>query len=165
MIVLETERLVLRHLTADDAELMFALMNDPAWLQYIGDRGIRTLDDARNYILTGPMDMYARFGFGMYLTERKADGVPIGICGLVKRDELEHPDVGFAFLPPFRSQGYGFEAGSAALAYARSVLGLEPILAITSLDNHTSRRLLEKLGLHFTRTIHFKGEELKLFST
>jgi RimJ/RimL family protein N-acetyltransferase len=165
--VLETERLVLRRLTVDDAELILDLLNQPSFLRYIGDKGIRTLDDARNYILTGPMESYERFGFGMYLAALKEDGVPIGICGLLKRESLEDVDVGFAFLPQFWSKGYAFEAASAVVAYGRSALGLERIVAITAPDNESSIRVLEKIGMRFERTIKFPrdGAEVKLFGT
>lgn len=101
MIVLETERLILRYQKIEDAAFILELLNDPSWIQYIGDRGVRTIDDARDYILKGALDMYARLGFGFYLTELKEGGIPIGICGLVKRDFLEDVDIGFALLPRF----------------------------------------------------------------
>lgn len=110
--------------------------------------------------------MYERFGFGLYLTELKDEGVPIGLCGLLKRDTLDDVDVGFAFLPRFWSKGYAFESASAVMAYGRSVLGLERIVAITAPDNESSIRLLEKLGMGFERTIRWEdGAEVKLFGT
>ena len=166
MKVIETDRLILRWLTTDDAAFMLELLNDPSWLRFIGDRGVRTLEDARNYILTGPMEMYSRLGFGLYLTELKDEGrTPIGICGLIKRDSLEDVDLGFAFLSRFQSKGYGFEAASATLAYGREQLGLKRIVAITSEDNEGSSRLLEKIGMKFERMIMVADdtEELKLF--
>lgn len=167
MNVFETERLVLRRLTVDDAELILDLLNQPSFLRYIGDKGVRTLDDARNYILTGPMDSYERLGFGMYLAALKENGVPIGICGLLKRESLEDVDVGFALLPQFWSKGYAFEAASAVVAYGRSALGLERIVAITAPENEGSIRVLEKIGLRFEQTIKFPqdGAEVKLFGT
>ena len=167
MNVLETDRLVLRRLTMDDAELILDLLNQPSFLRYIGDKGVRTLDDARNYILTGPMDSYERFGFGLYLAVLKEDGVPIGICGLLKRESLADVDIGFAFLPRFWSKGYAFEAASAVVAYGRSTLGLDRIVAITAPDNEGSIRVLEKVGLRFERMIRFPqdGAEVKLFAT
>ncbi|GHO49420.1 GNAT family N-acetyltransferase [Ktedonospora formicarum] len=167
MDVLETDRLILRHLTTEDAAFILALVNDPAWLRYIGDNGVRTLEDARSYIVRGPIAMYAREGFGLYLTALKEDRTPIGLCGLIKRDALEDVDIGFAFLPQFRTQGYGYEAASAVLTHGRQVLGLQRIVAITSLDNERSAQLLEKLGLHFERriTLHNDPEELRLFTT
>ncbi|GHO84745.1 alanine acetyltransferase [Dictyobacter formicarum] len=141
-------------------------MNDPAWLQFIGDFGVRTLEDARVYLLESTLAMYARMGFGLYLTELKESAVPIGVCGLIKRDFLEDVDIGFAFLPDFRKQGYAYEAAAAILAYGKETFGLKRIVAITSLDNQASGRLLEKLGLHFERVISFPpdGEDVKLFA-
>jgi RimJ/RimL family protein N-acetyltransferase len=166
MKVLETDRLILRHQIVEDAAFILELLNDPSWIQYIGDRGVRTLDDARNYILEGPLDMYGRLGFGFYLTELKDGGIPVGICGLVKRDFLEDVDIGFAFLPGFWGKGYAFEAASAVKAHAQSVLGLKRIVAITSEDNQASAKLLDKLGLHFEGMIPYAGtdEEVRLFA-
>lgn len=165
MKVLETERLLLRRMSSDDAEFMLGLLNEPSWLRFIGDRGVRTLDDARAYILKGPVAMYDRHGFGLYVTELKAEGVPIGICGLVKRDFLDDVDVGFALLPRFWGQGYAYEAAAAVMEYGKSALGLKRIVAITAQDNHSSIKLLEKLGLRFERLIPSPGEgpEIKLF--
>lgn len=111
--------------------------------------------------------MYAGLGFGLYLTELKEGGIPIGICGLIKRDSLEDVDIGFAFLPGFRGKGYAYESASAVMAYGRKVLGLNRIVAITTPDNHGSARLLEKLGMHFERTIRLSNdtEELSLFAS
>src|SRR5437870_261981 len=135
MIILETYRLVLRRLAVEDAEFIFHLLNQPSFLQFIGDKGVRTIDDARNYILTGPIASYERFGFGLYLTELKPTQAPIGICGLLKRETLDDVDVGFAFLPQYWRQGYAFESAAAVMAYGKDVLGLERIVAISSLDN------------------------------
>jgi RimJ/RimL family protein N-acetyltransferase len=166
MKVMETDRLVLRWLTPDDAAFILELLNDPSWIRFIGDRGLRTLEEAQNYILTGPMEMYSRRGFGLYLTELKEGNIPIGICGLIKRDSLENVDVGFAFLSKFQSKGYGFEAAAATMAYGIEQLGLKRILAITTMDNQASSKLLEKIGLKFERMVKFPQdtEELKLFS-
>jgi RimJ/RimL family protein N-acetyltransferase len=164
---MDTDRLVLRRLEADDAGFILELLNDPAWLRFIGDRGVRSLDDARDYITNGPVAMYDRLGFGLYLVERKDDGVPIGICGLIKRDALDNVDLGFAFLPEYRARGYAYESASAAIAYAREALGLGRIAAITTPDNQASTRLLEKLGFHFERTIQLSpdGPDVSLFAT
>jgi RimJ/RimL family protein N-acetyltransferase len=153
MPVLETDRLILRRLTAEDAGFMLGLVNEPSWLRYIGDRGVRTLDDARDYILKGPVDMYSRLGFGLYLTELKDARTPIGICGLLKRDALEDVDIGFAFLPGYWGRGYAHESASAVLAYATQTLGLRRVLAITSPDNDRSIKLLAKLGFVFDRMV------------
>jgi len=166
MKILETDRLVLRRLTPDDAAFILELVNDPDWLRFIGDRGVRTLEDARNYILNGPVAMYERVGFGLYLVERKSDGVPLGMCGLIKREGLDDVDIGFAYLPQYRAQGYAYEAASAVMAYGRREFGLQRIVAITSLDNVQSIQLLGKLGFTFEKIIRLSedGEELKLFA-
>lgn len=166
MKVLETERLVLRHLTAADAGFILRLLNEPSWIQFIGDRGVRTLEGAREYIARGPGESYRLFGYGLFLVELKGEGTAAGICGLVKRDALEDVDLGFAFLPEFWGRGYAHEAAAATLEYAERVVGLCRVVAITAADNHSSIRLLEKLGLSFERMIRLPGdeEELKLFA-
>jgi RimJ/RimL family protein N-acetyltransferase len=163
--VIETERLALRRLTIDDSEFILELLNDPDWLRFIGDRGVRTLDDARSYISKSLVAMYERFGFGLYLTELKSDGTPTGICGLIKRDSLEDVDVGFAFLPKFRGQGYAYESAAAVMEYGKRAFGLTRLAAITSADNDVSGRLLEKLGFKFERMVKLSddGDEIKLF--
>jgi RimJ/RimL family protein N-acetyltransferase len=163
--VLETERLSLRRLTVDDAEFMLDLLNQPSFLHFIGDRGVRSVEDAREYVRTGPMASYERFGFGMYLTALKEGGTPIGVCGLVKRDTLDDVDIGYAFLPDFWSKGYAFESAAAVLEQARTVLGLRRIVAIVSPDNQGSIRVLEKLGLRFERLARLSPEspEVQLF--
>jgi RimJ/RimL family protein N-acetyltransferase len=167
MTVLETERLVLRKLTADDAEFILELLNQPSFLRFIGDKGVRNTEDAIRYIETGPQASYERFGFGLYLVELKDSVVSIGMCGLLKRDTLPDVDVGFAFLPEYWSRGYAFEAANAVMAYGREVLGLKRILAITSLGNAASIRLLEKVGLRFERLIKLGNhqDEVRLFGT
>ncbi|PEJ07328.1 GNAT family N-acetyltransferase, partial [Bacillus wiedmannii] len=163
MIVLETERLVLRWFDIKDAPFILELVNDPAWIQFIGDKRIKNLDDAKKYILNGPVDMYNKMGFGLYLVERKEDLTPLGMCGLIKRDSLEDVDIGFAFLEKFRSKGYGFESASAVIDYGVQNLGMKRIVAITTIDNINSGKLLEKVGLQFEKIISDSGEDLKLF--
>lgn len=165
MIVLETPRLTLRRATLDDAPLVLELVNDPAWLRNIGDKGVRDLDGAREYLRNGPLDMYARLGFGLWVAVVTASGSPIGLCGLIRREALDDPDVGFALLPAFRGKGYATEAASAAIRHGRSALGLPRIVAITSADNTESIRVLEKIGLRFERMIRLPGEsrDVKLF--
>ncbi|ARJ23103.1 alanine acetyltransferase [Bacillus mycoides] len=163
MIVLETERLALRWLDVKDAPFILELVNDPAWIQFIGDKGIKNLEDAKKYILNGPVDMYNKMGFGLYLVERKEDLTPLGMCGLIKRDSLEDVDIGFAFLEKFRSKGYGYESAAAVIEYGVQKLGLKRIVAITSIDNVASGTLLEKVGLRFEKIISDSGEDLKLF--
>jgi RimJ/RimL family protein N-acetyltransferase len=167
MKVLETERLTLRWLSTDDAAFILRLVNEPSWLKYIGDKGVRTLQDAENYIRNGPVEMYGRLGFGLYLVELKDGSEPLGICGLIKRESLEHVDLGFAFLPNFWRSGYAYEAAAAAMSYGKNVLGLSRIVAIVSQDNHASSKLLEKLGFRFERLVALKSdeEELKLYAT
>lgn len=164
---MKQDRLILRWLTIEDSGFMLELMNDPSWLQYIGDRGVRTLEDASNYILSGPVDMYNRLGFGLYLCELKESGLPMGICGLIKRDSLEDVDIGYAFLPRYSGQGYAYESASAVVAYAKHGLGLDRIVAITSSNNWRSAKLLQKLGLQFERMISSTSDEqeIKLFGS
>lgn len=162
----ETNRLSLRRLTPDDAEFMLDLLNQPSFIQFIGDRKVRTLEAARAYISNGAVKSYERHGFGMYLTALKDSGVPIGICGLVKRNTLEDVDVGFAFLPQFWLKGYAYESASAVMEYGRNVLGLSRIVGIVSPDNVGSIRVLEKIGLRFERMVRLSADdiELKLFA-
>jgi RimJ/RimL family protein N-acetyltransferase len=144
--IAETERLVLRELSPNDAVFLCELLNDPSWLQNIGDRNVRTPQDAERYIHEKFIGSYKSFGFGMYLAELKNAGSPVGLCGLVKRDSLPDPDVGFALLPRFWNQGYAFEATKAVMSYARTGLNLSKLLAIVKPDNVSSIKLLERLG-------------------
>jgi RimJ/RimL family protein N-acetyltransferase len=160
--VLETDRLRLRRLTPEDAAFILRLVNEPSWLRFIGDRGVRSLEDARGYILKGPVESYERFGFGLYLTELKDSGIPIGMCGLIKRETLPDVDVGYAFFPEFWGKGYASEAASAVLDYGRSAFGLTRILAIVTPENHGSIRVLEKLGLRFQEMVKLSEEEPEL---
>ena len=157
--VLETPRLTLRRLTVEDATFILALVNEPSWLLHIGDKHVRTLEDARRYIAGGPMAMYARHGFGLYLVERREDAAPLGICGLLKRDTLEDVDIGFAFLPAYWGRGYAREAAVATLAQAREVFGLARVVAIASPANTSSIRLLESVGFVFERALRMPGED------
>jgi RimJ/RimL family protein N-acetyltransferase len=163
--VIECERLSLRELGLHDAPFMLHLLNQPSFLRFIGDKGVRTLADARGYISEGPMDSYRRFGFGLYLASLRESGSAIGICGLVKRDTLADVDVGFAFLPQHWSKGYAAESAAAVLAYGRHTLGLRRIVAITAPDNYGSIAVLEKVGLRPERKIRLVegGPELELF--
>jgi len=161
--VLATERLVLREFTAEDAEFVLRLVNEPAFLRYIGDRGVRTLDDARRYIAEGPVASFARHGHGLMRVVRKADGVEVGMCGVLKRDTLPDPDIGFSFFPEYWSQGYALESARAVMRHARETLGQGRILAITTQDNEPSMRLLGKLGFRFDRVMPMGAEQLRLF--
>jgi RimJ/RimL family protein N-acetyltransferase len=168
LIILETERLRLRHVSPEtDAEFILELLNDQSFIRYIGDKGARNLDDARAYIVDGPVKSYAEHGYGLYLVELKADATPIGICGIIKRDTLPDADIGFAFLPSYWNQGYAFESAAATMSYARDTLGLDRILAITTPDNESSAKLLNKIGLRFDRMIRMAADapEIKLFTT
>ena len=158
----------MRRLSPDiDAEFILKLLNDPSFIRYIGDKGVRDLDAARRYIIDGPVKSYEANGFGLYLAELKTNETPIGICGLVKRDTLPHADIGFAFLPAYWNQGYAFESAAAVMDHARERLKLGRILAITSPDNEASGKLLDKIGLRFERMIRLSEDapEIKLFTT
>jgi RimJ/RimL family protein N-acetyltransferase len=165
--ILETERLNLRLLNAGDAEFILELLNDPSFLHNIGDKGVRTGAEAVRYIEQGPVDSYARHGFGLWLVELKNTGTPAGICGLVKRDALPDADIGYAFLPRFWSQGYAFEAADAVMKYALDALGLRRVLAITNPDNAGSIKVLEKIGLKFDRLIRLSDDapEIMLYAS
>lgn len=159
MTILETERLLLRRFSPDDAPFILELLNDPSFLRFIGDKGVRTLEDAKGYILNGPMANYERFGFGLWLVELKATREPLGMCGLLKRNTLPDVDIGFAFLPRFWFQGYAREAAAAVRDYGRDVGGLRRLVAIIDPANKGSIRVLEKTGLHFERMIQFHEGE------
>lgn len=167
MIVLETERLILRGMDLADAPFILALLNEPSFLRFIGDKKVRTVQDAEQYILNGPVASYNRNGFGLCLVELKETHMPIGMCGLLKRDELPHADIGFAFMPDFWNKGFAYEAAAAVMNDARERLKLERVLAITNQDNEASIKLLQKLGLQFERLIKMSTDsaELFLFST
>jgi RimJ/RimL family protein N-acetyltransferase len=166
MVVFETTRLVLRRLTVEDAPFILRLLNEPSFLEHIGDRGVRNLADAKQYILSGPIASYDRHGFGLFLVELKEGGAPIGICGLLKRDALDDVDLGFAFVPESWSKGYAFESTTATLAYAHDVQSLKRVVAITSQENVASINLLVKLGFYFERMVLMPGDkdEVKLFA-
>ncbi len=177
MKILETERLILREIVEADDEFMLDLLNQPSFIKYIGDRHVRNLEQARDFIENRYRKSYAENGFGLYMVELKTEfdaenqkpetknQTPIGICGFVKRDTLPDADIGFAFLPQFEKKGYAFESAAAVMKYGTDVLGLKRVLAITSLDNESSGRLLEKLGFKFDGLIDSGDEELKLFSS
>ncbi|HEY0863360.1 MAG TPA: GNAT family N-acetyltransferase [Lacunisphaera sp.] len=153
MKILETARLALRRLTPEDAPFILELLNDPLFLRFVGDKGIRTLEGARDYIINGPMASYAQHGFGLFHVSLRHEGTPIGMCGLLKREALEDVDVGFAYLPQFSGQGYATEAARATLDYGRGVLGLKRIVAITAPDNAGSQNVLRKIGLRHEKTL------------
>jgi ribosomal-protein-alanine N-acetyltransferase len=157
--VLETDRIVARRLVLDDAPFILRLVNEPSWIEFIGDKGVRTLDDARDYIAKGPGAMYVKHGFGLYVVERKSDGLAIGMCGLIKRDALKDVDIGFAFLPEHWGQGYASESARAMLAHAKDDFGLTRLVAITTQHNGSSIKLLERIGFAFEGMIRFAEAE------
>ncbi|MBS1793101.1 MAG: GNAT family N-acetyltransferase [Acidobacteria bacterium] len=172
MIILETERLILREIVAADDAFMVDLLNQPSFIKYIGDRQVRTLEQARDFIENRYRQSYRDHGFGLYAVELKQNASEIrnpaiGICGFVKRDSLPGADIGFAFLPQYERKGYAFESASAVLKWGRETLGFDRVLAITSLDNDASIRLLEKLGFRFEGIIEGQtpAESLRLFSS
>jgi RimJ/RimL family protein N-acetyltransferase len=160
--ILETPRLRLGHLVAEDASFVLALVLDPDWLRYIGDRGIRDLDGARAFVEDGPRASYREHGFGLYRVERREDGVAIGLCGLLRRAGLDDPDLGFALLPAYRGRGYAREAAAATLDHARRDLGLSRVAAITRPDNASSITLLETLGFRHDGQVVLPGEDVRL---
>ena len=161
--ILETDRLSLRDLTDDDAAFINALLNTPKFLKYIGDRNVRSDEDAREFIVNRYMASYASNGYGLWAVGTK-DGTPVGMCGFVKREYFDEPDIGFAFLPEHERKGYGYESAAATMTYGREKLGFTKVLAITSLDNEASVALLAKLGFTDDGVIEPQGERLRLFS-
>jgi RimJ/RimL family protein N-acetyltransferase len=161
-IVIETDRLVLAQLGDRDADFIMGLLNEPSFLRYIGDRGVRSADDARRYIREGPVAGYERYGYGLLRVALGADDTPIGMCGVLKRDTLPDPDLGFSFLPTYWSKGYALEAATAVMQHARIVLHLGRILAITTHDNGPSMRVLGKLGFRFDRMTRLGEDETEL---
>jgi RimJ/RimL family protein N-acetyltransferase len=163
VIAIETGRLALHEFNEADADFVLRLVNEPSFLRYIGDRGVRTLVDAQKYIAEGPVAGYARYGHGLLRVVRKSDGVALGMCGVLKRDTLPDPDIGFSFFPEHGSQGYALESAQAVMKHARETLGLGRIVAITTKDNEPSIKLLGKLGFRFDGLIKFGAEELRHF--
>lgn len=149
MKILDTERLTLRTMHPDDAPFYYELVNDPSWLEHIGDKGIRSVEAARSAIIDGACAMQERHGHSLYVMERKSDGAPLGLCGLIKRDTLPDVDIGYAIRPAYFGQGYTYEAAEAVVAHARDVLGIRRLLGITNPGNAVSIKLLGKLGLTF----------------
>jgi len=157
MFSLETASLSLREVNMEDDSFIFELLNEPLYLQYIGDKGVRNLADAQKYITIGPQASYARYGFGLWRMAMKYSDMPVGMCGLLKRDGMEHPELGYAVLARYHGRGYAREACVATLAHARNVLKLDTLQAITAPENPASIRLLENLGFKFDRMITLPG--------
>jgi RimJ/RimL family protein N-acetyltransferase len=164
-LIVETERLRVRRISFGDAAFMLGLLNEPSFLKFIGDRGVRSEQDARRWVENMPLASYAQHGFGHFLVERKEDGAKLGMCGLIKRPALDDVDLGFAFLPAFWSQGYARESAEAVLAWGRSRCGLRRVVAIVQPDNRSSIRLLEALGFSREGTVRLTeaGPEILLF--
>ena len=164
--ILETERLRLREFTLGDTEFIIELLNSPGWIEFIGDRNVKTHEQALLYLENGPLRSYQKHGFGLCLVERKEDGKGIGMCGLLQRETLDHPDIGFAFLPDYNGRGYAFEIASATLHHAKEKSGLTRISAITLPGNARSINLLEKMGMKYVRDFSFPNsdEQLLLYS-
>jgi [ribosomal protein S5]-alanine N-acetyltransferase len=160
--ILETERLLLRKLTTDDVEFIFELLNEPSFIRNIGDRHIRTLDDACAYILNGPVKSYEKNGFGLCLIVLKETNESIGMCGLIRRENLEDVDIGYALLPRYWSKGYAVEAARATKTYAKDVVGLKRIVAIVDPANEASIRVLEKLGLRYEKMVRLSADDIDL---
>lgn len=159
MIVAETSRLRIRHLTASDAAFTCKLLNDPAFIENIADRGVRSEIDALHYLANGPIKSYQQHGYGLFLVEECSSALPIGFCGLLFRDALQETDIGFAFLPEFCGKGYAFEAASAVLHFGYSSLKLKRIVGLTSAGNVSSIKLLNKLGLRFEKLVKLSPED------
>lgn len=161
--ILETDRLILQEFSPDDVKFILELVNSPGWLQFIGDRNIKTSAQAEEYLSNGPIKSYQQNGFGLWKAKLKTDNTPVGMCGLLKREKPSYIDIGFAMLPQFSALGYGFEAASATMKYAKHTLKIEKVVATTDPNNIASIRLLNKLGLRFEKTISSPGEDPVLF--
>lgn len=153
MIITETERLRIRQLTEDDAAFALKLYTTEAFLRFVGDKQLQSVEDARRYLIDGPISMYQAHGIGLYRVELKDSQTPIGICGLIKRDSLDEIDIGYGFLPEYISQGYGYESAQAVMNFGKNELKLKKVVAITTEDNTNCIKLLSRLGLSFVRNI------------
>ncbi|WP_299484835.1 GNAT family N-acetyltransferase [uncultured Allomuricauda sp.] len=164
-LIVETERLLVVEAELEDSKFFFELLNSPNWLEFIGDRGIKTEKHAEAYIQSSLISSYENNGYGLFKMVLRQSLEPIGICGFVKRDYLEHPDIGFAILPQFEGKGFVFEACNSLLIYGKEILSLHPILAITTEKNVRSQALLSKIGLNSSGIIKPNKEEFLLYST
>lgn len=162
MVVLETARLLLRHFSRDDAAFILRLLNEPSFIQNVGDKGVRTLEQASGYLLEGPIKSYQIYGHGLYLVALKESLQPIGMCGLLKRDQFDDVDLGYAFLPEFWSKGFAFESASAVLNFGLNVLGRTKTLAIVSPDNAASIKVLKKLGFAFSKYVQMPRDKAEV---
>ena len=166
MTVLETERLLLSRLSYEHCAFIFELVNEPSFKRFVGDKDVNSPEDARHYLREGPIGNYERFGYGLFLVTVKEARIPAGICGLVKRDEFDDPDLGFALLKRYRRNGYASESGEAVLAYGFEELTLRRIIAMADPDNEPSVRLLDKLGFLYERKVRMPDDDhdINLFS-
>jgi len=160
--ILETERLVLQEFSIDDAEFILSLLNTPGWLKYIGDKNVRSVEYAVDYLEEGPIKSYKENGFGLWLTLLKNNNTPIGMCGLIKRESLDNIDIGFALLPEYSKLGYGYEIAQATINYAKHDLGIDKVVAITDSNNVPSIKLLNKLGLQFEKKLKLSENDIVL---
>ncbi|WP_137221434.1 MULTISPECIES: GNAT family N-acetyltransferase [Shewanella] len=162
-IVCETERLMIRHLNVNDTAFIVQLLNDKYFIRYIADKKVRTHADAIDYLTNGPILSYQVYGFGLNVVLLKGTDTPIGICGLLKRDELDYPDLGYAFLPEFWGQGYAAEAANSVLKEGIITHSLSIVLAVTLIENLSSNSLLNKIGFHLTETIDLYGAQNNMY--
>jgi len=158
-VITETPRLRIRELTVDDAEFIFGLVNEPSFLEHIGDKGVRNLEDARQFILEGPWASHRDRGYGQFLVELKEGGDPIGVCGLLFRESLDVSDIGCAFLPQYWRHGFAYEAACAVMEYGRSTLGIDKIVGLTSEENVASIKAMEKLGMSFEKMVKMSDDD------
>jgi RimJ/RimL family protein N-acetyltransferase len=165
--IFTTDRLRIRELNLHDTDFIIQLVNTPGWLKYIGDRNIKSEEQATRYLVEGPLTSYQENGFGLWLAELKENGQPIGMCGLLRRDYLDYPDIGFAFLPHFIGKGYAFEAAKEIISLGFTQFKLEKMCAITVPDNHLSIKLLEKIGMQYSHRIQapVTHDELSVYCT
>lgn len=166
MVIAETPRLCIRHLTAADAAFTCQLLNDPAFITHIADRGVRTELDAMHYLAEGPIKSYQQHGYGLFLVEDNANHIPLGFCGLLYRDYLQETDIGFAFMPQFRGQGYAYEAAAAVMHFGYAKLKLKRIVGLTSAGNMASVKILQRLGLRFEKMVQMQpsAEYVQLYA-
>ena len=165
---LHSERLAFRKFDFQDAEFIIELLNSPGWLKNIGDRKVRNLEQARRYLELGAMKSYEERGFGLWMVVVKEDETPIGMCGLLKRDYLKFPDIGFALMPSFAGKGFGKEMAGAVMQYAQEILALKSLCAITLKENATSISVLESIGMQYVKQIQSQTnseELLQLYAT
>ena len=162
-VVCETDRLIIRHFQLEDAKFVVRLLNEKSFIRYIADKNVRTHIDAENYLLNGPFDSYQSFGFGLNLVALKNTGKPIGMCGLLKRPELDHPDIGYAFLSEFCGKGFAYEATSSIIDDGITTHSLQVILAVTLPENLSSNALLKKAGFNSIGKIDLYGSQNNLY--